>query len=149
EAGAVDIAQPSPTKVGGITEMRKVANLAAAHNVRVVPHTPYFGPGYLAGLQFSSTLDREIPVEWLFVDMETTLYGDAIIPRSGKIQVPAGPGLGIDPDPAVIARCGEQYAPPAGRGLRIVAFSVRWSDVLALLALTVAASLLSPYFFAL
>ena len=104
EAGAVDIAQPSPTKGGGITEMRKVANLAAAHNVRVVPHTPYFGPGYLAGLHFSATLDREIPVEWLFVDMETTLYGDAIIPRSGKIQVPAGPGLGIDPDPAVIAR---------------------------------------------
>ena len=48
--------------------------------------------------------EREIPVEWLFVDMETTLYGDAIIPREGKIQLPAGAGLGLDPDPAVIAR---------------------------------------------
>jgi D-galactarolactone cycloisomerase len=104
EAGAVDIAQPSPTKVGGITELRKVATLAAPHNVQVIPHTPYFGPGYLAGLQFTCTLDREVPVEWLFVDMETTLYGDAIVPKDGKIRVPTGPGLGMDPDPAVVAR---------------------------------------------
>jgi L-alanine-DL-glutamate epimerase-like enolase superfamily enzyme len=104
QAGAVDIAQPSPTKVGGISELRKVADLAALHNVQVVPHTPYFGPGFLAGLQFTATLDREIPVEWLFVDMETTLYGDAIIPHEGSVRLPDGPGLGIDPDPGVIAR---------------------------------------------
>jgi L-alanine-DL-glutamate epimerase-like enolase superfamily enzyme len=104
QAGAVDIAQPSPTKVGGITELRKVASLAALHNVQVVPHTPYFGPGFLAGLQFTATLDREIPVEWLFVDMETTLYGDAIVPRQGGVHLPDGPGLGIDPNPDVIAR---------------------------------------------
>lgn len=104
EAGAVDIAQPSPTKVGGLTELRKVAEIAAVHNVRVIPHTPYFGPGYLAGMQFTATLDRETPVEWLYVDMETTLYGDAIIPKRGRIRLPSGPGLGMDPDPDVIKR---------------------------------------------
>ena len=104
DAGAVDIAQPSPTKIGGITELRKVAALAAVHNVQVIPHTPYFGPGYLAGLHLSSTFQRVTPVEWLFVDRETTLYGDAIVPRQGKISIPMGPGLGFDPDPAVIAR---------------------------------------------
>ncbi|MBI1398266.1 MAG: mandelate racemase/muconate lactonizing enzyme family protein [Betaproteobacteria bacterium] len=103
EAGAVDVAQPSPTKVGGITELRKVATLAAAHNVTVVPHTPYFGPGFLAGLNVSSTLARETPIEWLYTGMTTTLYGDAIEPKNGRVTVPTGPGLGIDPDPKVIA----------------------------------------------
>jgi L-alanine-DL-glutamate epimerase-like enolase superfamily enzyme len=104
EAGAVDIAQPSPTKVGGLSELRKVAALAAEHNVRVIPHTPYFGPGYLAGLQFAASVDRELPVEWLFVQGETTLYGDAIVPKQGQVQLPQGPGLGMDPDADVIKR---------------------------------------------
>ena len=44
-AGAADILQPSPTKVGGLGEARKIATLAAAENVSVVPHSFYFGPG--------------------------------------------------------------------------------------------------------
>lgn len=103
EAGAVDVAQPSPTKVGGITEMRKVTTIAAAHNVTVVPHTPYFGPGFLAGLNMSATLPRVTPIEWLYTGMTTTLYGDAIMPRHGRVTIPHGPGLGIEPDPKVIA----------------------------------------------
>jgi len=104
EAGAVDIAQPSPTKVGGISEMIKIAHMAETHNVRVIPHTPYFGPGFLAGMQFSATMPREVPVEWLYVDMQTTLYGDAILPRNGKVRLPTGHGLGMDPDPEIIKK---------------------------------------------
>src|SRR5437867_10875323 len=36
-AGAADIVQPSMTKVGGLGEMKKLATLAAAANVRFVP----------------------------------------------------------------------------------------------------------------
>ena len=32
--------------------------------------------------------------------METTLYGDAIVPHNGHVEVPMGPGLGLEPDPA-------------------------------------------------
>ena len=42
DAGAVEYAQPSVTKVGGITEMQKVANLAEAAGVATMPHSPYF-----------------------------------------------------------------------------------------------------------
>jgi D-galactarolactone cycloisomerase len=106
QAGAVDFAQPSPAKVGGITEARKVFALAEAYNVRLAPHTPYFGPGLLAGLQLNAAHTAEILVEWLYFDLETTLYGKAILPRNGRIAVPRGPGLGYDPDPAVIAEFG-------------------------------------------
>jgi L-alanine-DL-glutamate epimerase-like enolase superfamily enzyme len=44
-AGAVDFVQPSPAKVGGITELRKVFPLAAVRNVRMMTHSFYDGPG--------------------------------------------------------------------------------------------------------
>ena len=53
EEGAIDVAQPSVTKVGGITEMRKIIALAEAFGVRLVPHCAYFGPGYLASMHIS------------------------------------------------------------------------------------------------
>lgn len=106
EAGAVDFAQPSPAKLGGISETRKVFALAQAYNVQLAPHTPYFGPGLLAGMQLNAAHPAEMPVEWFYFDLETTLYGDAILPREGRVGVPRGAGLGYEPDPAVIAAYG-------------------------------------------
>ena len=48
ETGCASFVQPSVTKVGGITEWRKVAALAEARNLQVAAHSPYFGPGLLA-----------------------------------------------------------------------------------------------------
>jgi L-alanine-DL-glutamate epimerase-like enolase superfamily enzyme len=106
EAGAVDFAQPSPAKLGGISETRKVFALAQAYNVQLAPHTPYFGPGLLAGMQLNAAHPGEMPVEWFYFDLETTLYGDAILPREGRIGIPRGAGLGYEPDPDVIAAYG-------------------------------------------
>src|SRR5260370_25036092 len=50
EAGAIDIAQPSVTKIGGIGEMLRVIELGRARGVQVTPHCPYFGPGFLASI---------------------------------------------------------------------------------------------------
>src|SRR5207245_816259 len=57
EAGAVSHAQPSVTKVGGITEFLKVAALADERGVKIVPHSPYFGPGLPATLQMLALRD--------------------------------------------------------------------------------------------
>src|SRR5881628_1024966 len=50
EAGAITYAQPSVTKIGGVTEMRRVMALAETFGVTVVPHSAYFGPGLLASI---------------------------------------------------------------------------------------------------
>ncbi len=106
EAGAVDFAQFSPTKCGGISEARKIIALAAAHNVAIAPHTPYFGPGFLAGLHLNAAQPQDVLVEWLYFDLETTLYWGAILPSKGKVNVPQGPGLGYDPDAKLVAKYG-------------------------------------------
>ncbi len=104
DAGAVTYAQPSVTKVGGVSALREVATLADAAGIALVPHSPYFGPGLLATLQFLAAQPREPLVERIYCDLEPDLFGGATIAKDGRLAVPSGPGLGADPDPAVIAR---------------------------------------------
>jgi L-alanine-DL-glutamate epimerase-like enolase superfamily enzyme len=98
-AGAVDYAQPSVTKLGGITEFRKVAALAETHGVAVMAHSPYFGPGWLATLHLLAALPNSGLVERLYVTLEANPSGDYVDPVEGAFRVPDGPGLGFDPDP--------------------------------------------------
>ena len=104
EAQAVDFVQPSPTKMGGISELRKVFTLAAANNVTVMPHSFYDGPGLLAAVHVNAALGRGSLVEWRYFDLEARLYGDAGVPSNGAFTVPQGPGLGLEPDAGAIAR---------------------------------------------
>jgi D-galactarolactone cycloisomerase len=104
EAGALDYAQPSVTKIGGVSELRKVVALADTFGVPVVPHSAYFGPGLLASIHCIAAMPRETLVERFYCDFADNPLGEAIHPRQGRIAVPQGPGLGVDPDPKVIER---------------------------------------------
>jgi len=104
-AGAVDFVQPSPAKMGGVTELLKVFQVAAAHGVTVMPHTFYHGPGLLAAVHATAALGTaDSMIEWRYTDLQARVYGEAVLPGDGRIQVPQGPGLGADPDPEVLRR---------------------------------------------
>ena len=103
-AGAVDYVQPSPIKMGGVSELCKVFALATAHGVTVMPHSFYDGPGFLAGVHVNAALGQGSLVEWRYFDLEARLYGERFVPRGGSVEVPQAPGLGADPDEAVIRR---------------------------------------------
>ena len=105
KAGAVSHAQPSVTKVGGITEFLKVAALADELGVKIVPHSPYFGPGLLATLQMLALRDDGF-VEMFYMKRAACLWrGGVDVDANGNVGVPQGPGLGYEPDKAVM----EQY----------------------------------------
>jgi L-alanine-DL-glutamate epimerase-like enolase superfamily enzyme len=103
-AGALDIAQPSVAKIGGITEMLKIAALAEAHGVRLVPHCAYFGPGFLASLHLAPVIAPAAPFEHLFATLEASPYHDLVLAANGRVTIPAAPGLGRDPDPEILRR---------------------------------------------
>ena len=104
EASAIDIAQPDVAKPGGVSELLKIAALCDVAGVEYIPHCAIFGPGQVATLHLSAA-HRGVPIfERLYCDFDAELYAGATLPEAGKLQVPTGPGLGIDPDPAVIAR---------------------------------------------
>ncbi|ALM85483.1 mandelate racemase/muconate lactonizing enzyme family protein [Bordetella sp. N] len=104
DAGALDIAQPSVTKLGGIGEAMKVATLCQAYGVQTVPHCPYFGPGFIATLHIAAALPQRPLIEVLWLDMEANPFDPFVRTQDGKVAVPQGPGLGCDPDPAILAR---------------------------------------------
>lgn len=102
EAGAITYAQPSVTKIGGVSEMCKVMALAESFGVEVVPHSAYFGPGLLASIHLVAAMARETPVERFYCDFDVNPYHEAINPTEGRLAIPQGPGLGVDLDPKVI-----------------------------------------------
>jgi L-alanine-DL-glutamate epimerase-like enolase superfamily enzyme len=104
EARAVSHAQPSVTKVGGITEFLKVAELADEFGVKLIPHSPYFGPGFLATLHLLSLRDEGF-IEAFYMKRTACLWRGRIdTDASGTIEVPQGPGLGYEPDKDVMKR---------------------------------------------
>lgn len=104
EARALDVAQPSVTKIGGIGPAMQVATLCQMHGVQTVPHSPYFGPGFIATLHIAAALPRPPLIEVLWLDMEANPFDPWVRARDGHVAVPQGPGLGCDPDPDVLAR---------------------------------------------
>jgi L-alanine-DL-glutamate epimerase-like enolase superfamily enzyme len=105
DAGAVSHAQPSVTKVGGITEYLKVVALADERGVRLAPHSPYFGPGLLATLHLLSLRDDLTFVEIFYMKRAACLWrGRTDVDTSGNVAVPDGPGLGYEPDRDVMER---------------------------------------------
>ena len=98
ELRAVDVAQPSITKIGGVSAMLEVAELAREMGVRLVPHCPYFGPGLLATLHLLAAAEEAEPIEIYFADLERAPYGPHLVPRDGVIAVPDRPGLGFAPE---------------------------------------------------
>lgn len=103
EAEAVDYAQPSVTKVGGITEFKKINFLADTYGVQVMPHSPYFGPGFLATLHLAQSMPNQGLLERFFIDFEAYLYPKEIFtPKDGFFETPNNIGLGFEPDINVI-----------------------------------------------
>jgi len=103
-SGAVRYPQPSVTKVGGFSEVLKIMAMAEERGVRLMPHSPYFGPGYLATLQIGAALREEPLFEYLYVWPEAWIYPDMPHPENGRTTIPNGPGLGMDPDLDVLER---------------------------------------------
>jgi D-galactarolactone cycloisomerase len=104
EAGAIDIAQPSVTKVGGIGEMLRVFDLCEAHGVAVAPHSPYFGPGFVATLHIAAARMEKPLIEVLWLEMEANPFDPWVRAKDGKLSLPHGPGLGCEPDLDVLRR---------------------------------------------
>jgi L-alanine-DL-glutamate epimerase-like enolase superfamily enzyme len=96
-AGAVDYVQPSAVK-NGITAQWGICRRAEADGVTCVPHSPYFGPGYLATLHILAAKQKEVALERFFCDLGHMPYRHSVPIENGWVRIPDLPGLGPDPD---------------------------------------------------
>ena len=102
DSRAVDYVQPSVAKIGGISIARDIIAAANAANVAVAPHSAYFGPGLIATAHLVAALAPVPMLERLYCDLTESPFGDWYEPVDGQLAVPQGPGLGIDPDTAIL-----------------------------------------------
>ncbi len=97
EAGAFDIVQPDVTKVGGITESRRIAWMAQDYGVRFIPHGWNTAVGLAADLQLASAFPDTDLVEYLtgspYVD--DLASGGWHLDAEGMLAIPEAPGLGL------------------------------------------------------
>ncbi|EFW94041.1 galactonate dehydratase [Haladaptatus paucihalophilus DX253] len=108
--GAVTVIQPDVTHVGGITELRKIATMAEAFDVAVIPHCPLSPIAFAATLQVvlcshngvmqEQDLSFHDPAESVGLqyldDPETFEFDD------GYVSCPTEPGLGIEVDESYV-----------------------------------------------
>jgi L-alanine-DL-glutamate epimerase-like enolase superfamily enzyme len=90
--------QPSVTKVGGVTEFAAVLRDAAAGGKTCMPHSPYFGPGYLATVQLLGVAPGEPLLETLYVTSAALAGVGTALPRGGAVEISDRPGIGFEPD---------------------------------------------------
>jgi D-galactarolactone cycloisomerase len=97
QGGAFDIVQPDVTKVGGISEERRIAWMAEENGVRFIPHGWNTALGLAADLQLASANKHTDMVEYLtgspFIDEIVTTPWK--LDSDGYLAIPNGPGLGI------------------------------------------------------
>ncbi|MEM8689011.1 MAG: mandelate racemase/muconate lactonizing enzyme family protein [Pseudomonadota bacterium] len=101
---AITYTQPSVTKVGGISEMAAICDMAAEAGKVIMPHCPYFGPGFWASAQIMAAKQNTEMFEMLYIEAEAWLDPTIPVPKNGMVQVPDKPGLGLEPDPDVLKR---------------------------------------------
>jgi D-galactarolactone cycloisomerase len=97
EQRAFDIAQPDVTKVGGLSEQRRIAWMAEEHNLRVIPHGWNTAVGLASDLQFASAIPGSDMVEYL----DGSPYIDELVDEpwnlgdDGMLAIPSAGGIGI------------------------------------------------------
>ncbi len=106
QGGAFDIVQPDVTKVGGLSEERRIGWMAQENGIRFIPHGWNTAVGLAADLQLASAFPGTDLVEYLdgspFIDeiVATPWKLDA----DGMLAIPTTPGLGLKLNPDAVAK---------------------------------------------
>ena len=101
DARGAAIIQPDVIHCGGITEMRKIANLAEVYGVEVAPHQWYGPVAHVASLAAMSVCRNFLIQEWdgardsIYQELTNGKYP---VQKDGVVTLPEGPGLGIEVD---------------------------------------------------
>jgi len=101
EKGAAVILQPDLSHAGGIFEVRKIAAMAESYFAAIAPHCPLGPISLAAGLQVDACTPN-------FLCQEQVSLGEGylkapFVVKDGHIEVPTGPGLGIEVDEEALA----------------------------------------------
>ncbi|KAI5196861.1 mandelate racemase/muconate lactonizing enzyme family protein [Aureobasidium subglaciale] len=113
EAGVIDILQPDIAHAGGISETKRLANMAETYDVAIAPHCPLGPIAFAASLHIGlstpnftileMSLGMHYNTEAGDIDLNTYLKDQSVFAiDGGHVAAPTGPGLGIEVDEEMI-----------------------------------------------
>jgi L-alanine-DL-glutamate epimerase-like enolase superfamily enzyme len=115
-ARAFDIAQPDVCYVGGLTRALRVATLAKEAGLPCVLHSANLSLVTVFSLHMMGAIENagpyvEFSIEGLdYYPWQEGLFSPALEVRDGQVQIPAGPGWGVEINPAWLARAEYQIS---------------------------------------
>ncbi len=90
---AADVVQVDGTRVGGYTELLKVAAITQAWNLKLAPHAmEYVHSHFVSAMPNSLFLERLL----IFEEVSANVFQDAPLPKDGYLEIPDLPGLGLN-----------------------------------------------------
>jgi L-alanine-DL-glutamate epimerase-like enolase superfamily enzyme len=109
ERGQVRVAQPDIGRVGGLTEARRVCDLANERGRLIVPHAWKTGVSIAAAAHLAFATPHCAYIEYLPAALSTSalrrdVVADELQLVDGQIQLPQKPGLGIELNRAALER---------------------------------------------
>jgi L-alanine-DL-glutamate epimerase-like enolase superfamily enzyme len=107
----VDVVQPDVMYNGGMVRILRVADMAEAAGMSIMPHSPKAGAEGAAVLHFCSVVPNLGPHQEWWGDTTTPVswYTPGFEIKNGKISVPDGPGLGVTYDPDIWEKAERLY----------------------------------------
>ncbi|RYE07761.1 MAG: mandelate racemase/muconate lactonizing enzyme family protein [Hyphomicrobiales bacterium] len=98
EKHAVDIIMPDIPKCGGLSECRKIANMAELYSMPFAPHNVASPIGTMASAHVCATVPNFLVLEfhWHHRDFWSTITDGGNIIKDGKITLTDRPGIGLE-----------------------------------------------------
>ena len=117
ERQAADFLMPDITRCGGISEMRKIANLAEVYNIPVAPHNPNGPVSTIASAHAMASIPNFYRQEVMLKDVHwrDSCLSHPLPIEDGHFVLPDRPGLGFDIDETVLTAHPGLRTPPADR----------------------------------
>jgi L-alanine-DL-glutamate epimerase-like enolase superfamily enzyme len=109
EVGRVAVVQPDINRCGGLTEIRRIAELAELHGVQVIPHGWKTGITAACGRHFQAATPNAPFFEYLSPELyDSPLRRHLVAPEptvsQGRMPLPEAPGLGVALNAEIVRR---------------------------------------------
>src|ERR671932_434902 len=98
EVGAVALIQPDVAHAGGISETRRIANMAEPYYVHMMPHCAIGPVAFSACLQVDASVPNFLIQEQVDVGLGEGWLREPWVVKDGHIELPKKPGLGFEID---------------------------------------------------
>ena len=102
EKQAVALIQPDVSHTGGITELKKIANMAEVYYVHIMPHCAIGPVAFSACMQVDAVVPNFLAQEQIDQGLGEKILCEPWVVADGHIELPTKPGLGFEIDEAAL-----------------------------------------------